>query len=602
MSELLLGLYQSGRRWLVECPAKLVAGCRAFLLAYWEMRPRGLWHWLSVVALWSVMAVYWQHWVTGNWSYLTDTALQTDDVRTALFPFHRYGPEGALENDPIALEMLAYIPWLIKAVFWLSVPAVGLFAASKVSQLVCLGIIVFGGVLLMKYRRTGVAAGLLLIFLFLRDTYVIERIASGLPRGYGFPALALWVAGALAGRTNIRRFAIVIAALSYPSALAMALGGEGLLVARGFFQRSRRGMWVAMRRLSVTVLLAVAAVSPALMAGNEADGSVHTLAEAKKEPAFGKRGRLYILPFADSRRVFGKHFSATYSAQGTPPVSVFRNFIKGQGSAVATASIALLLVMALVGLSPAPRVAIAFFASTSIIYVAARFLAFRLYSPERYYSYGMRAAGIILLLNTVVFLGYRFKGRLRYPFRNFVAAGVILSLWFVMGDGIKARNGMVVDARRGAKLYRFVRSLPVDVRIASHPSDGDNIPYFAGRATMGSYETLQPWLKGSWARQKARAQETLRAVYSTDRAEVLSYAKKHGVTHFYLSSKRYGRNYMRESVSFEPLTSFAKKLLVTRKPGRMVLSKPPPASIVYRGRGRVIVSIEKLEEAWNGES
>lgn len=599
MNRPLLAFYQSSKHWLAARPAQYRRASQAFFRSYWDMRPRDLLHWLSVIALWAVFASYLRHWGVGNWEYLTNSALQADDVRTALFPFHRYGPEGALKDDPIAQEMLAYIPLLVKTVFFLSVPAVGLFAASKVSQLVCLGIIVAGGVVLMKHRRTGLAAGTLLIFLFLRDTYVMERIASGLPRGYGFPALALWVAGALAGHMNTRRFAIVIAALSYPSALAMALGGEGLLVANGLFRRSRRGMAIALRRLSLTIVLAVAAVSPALFAGSEEDGSVHTLAEAKKEPAFGKRGRLYILPFADSRKVFGQHFSATYSGQGRYPVPALRKLVKGQGSAVATASIAALLVLALVGLSPVPRIAIAFFASSSIIYAASRYLAFHLYSPERYYSYGMRAAGIILLLNAVVFVGYRLKGRRRYALRNLTVALVMLGLWLVQGDGIRPRNGMVLDGRRGAKFYAFIKSLPVDVRIASHPSDGDNIPYFTGRATMGGYETLQPWLKGSWGRQKARTQDTLRAVYSIDRAEVLAYANEYGVTHFFLPAKRYGRHYKRESVTFEPLTSYAKKLLATRKPSQMVLSNPPASSIVYQGRRSVVVSVAKLAKAWS---
>lgn len=569
--------------------------------SYWSLRPRGVFHTISALVLWAIAIAYFQTWVSGNWAFLTDTALQTDDVRTALFPFHRYGPEGALAEDPIAVEMLAYIPLLVKAVFIGSVPWVGLFAASKVSQLVCLSLIVASGLVLMKHRRTGIATGLLLVMFFLRDPFVIDRMASGLPRGYGFPALALWTAGALAGRIWVRRVAIAIAALTYPSALAMALGAEGLLAASGFFLRSRKGKWIAARRLAITIAIALGAVSPALMMGDAQDGSVHSLAEAKKEPAFGKKGRLYILPFADSRIEFGKHFSATYTKQGHTPTPRLRALFKGQGSAIATASIAFLLVLGLVGASPVPRVAIAFFAGSSIIYLASRYLAFHLYSPERYYSYGMRAAGLLLLLNVVPFVGYRLSRRFRYPVRNLIAASIMLGAWCFHGDGIKPNNGLTISKHRGARLHKFVQTLPLDVLIASHPLDAIGVPYFAARATMGSYETLQPWRKGSWARQKERAEDTLRALYSTNPKKILEYAEKYGVTHFFIYNRRYRKNFRKKARTFEPFSSFTNRLLKDRNLDDMVFTQPPKSAIVYQGKKGLsfLLEVEALRKAWN---
>src|SRR5690606_8288015 len=161
--------------------------------------------WLSALLVWGVLGAYLAVWLQGNWTYLTDVRWHNDDVRTAIFPFHRYGPESALENDPVALEMLTYSPLAVRGLFWLTVPSFGLFAAARVGQGLCIAIIVFGGGLLAGCRRTGIAVGALFLFLFLRDGYVLERIASGLPRSYGFPAIALWLAGALANKLWIRR-------------------------------------------------------------------------------------------------------------------------------------------------------------------------------------------------------------------------------------------------------------------------------------------------------------------------------------------------------------------------------------------------------------
>ena len=62
----------------------------------------------------------------------------------------------------------------------------------------------------------------------------MDRIGGGLPRSFGFPAMALWLAGALAHNVKARRAGAVVAALTYPSALAMVLGAEGIYTLRRF--------------------------------------------------------------------------------------------------------------------------------------------------------------------------------------------------------------------------------------------------------------------------------------------------------------------------------------------------------------------------------
>src|SRR5690606_11215733 len=134
---------------------------------------------------------------------------------------------------------------------------------------------------------------------------------------------------------------------------------------------------------------------------------------------------------------------------------------------------------------------------------------------------------------------------------NFIAAGLILLVWFCAGHGQKGPSGMFISAARDRSLHEFVRTLPKDVRIASHPMDGDGIPYFGARATMGTFETLQPWFVDSWRRQKQRTEATLRALYATERKDVLSYAKERNVTHILLNRQRYRSNFVARSASFQ---------------------------------------------------
>src|SRR5262249_7076602 len=71
-------------------------------------RPRGVVGWASAALLVVVFALYAYVWVTRQKEFLYQTGFENDDVRTSLFGYHRYDPDHALANDPIAKEMLQY--------------------------------------------------------------------------------------------------------------------------------------------------------------------------------------------------------------------------------------------------------------------------------------------------------------------------------------------------------------------------------------------------------------------------------------------------------------------------------------------------------------
>ena len=234
------------------------------------------------------------------------------------------------------------------------------------------------------------------------------------------------------------------------------------------------------------------------------------------------------------------------------------------------------------------------------MYFVSVVFAFRFYSPERYYSYGMRAAGLGLLAATFGLVGPRLDFRWRRPFRNLVATLTLLTVWCCFGNGVPRRDRMAMrlNYNHNAKLWRYINGLPPSTRIASFPRDGDDIPLFAQRSTMGGYETMQPWLTGSWARQKERAEATLRALYATKRRDVLAYASKYHVTHFLVNRSRYGRNFVHEASIFQPLTDFARNLLRGHELKDLVLADIPASAVVFRYRQYSLVDIAKLRRAW----
>jgi hypothetical protein len=563
------------------------------------LKPGDWLHLASMVLVWAV-ALYWiDAWYDGNHEILWDPKLQPDDARTAIFPFHRYDQGAPLSTDPIALEMLEYTPYAYRWLFRLTVPFVGLLAATKLVTAFLFLIIVAGGITMMTSRRAGLGAGLLFIFVFLHDSNVQDRILGGLPRSFGFPLTGLWLAGAFGGRPWVRRAAALASALTYPTALAMVLGAEGIYTLRRFGRPGLHTLWRRVRHYLLLVAACSALLAPAVLVGMSDGGPIHTLKQAEREPAFGRAGRLRVLPFPNAGEEFGKSFLQTYTARGSSPTSKLADFVSKHQTEVSIAIAALLVALPVLGFSQVPLPSAAFLAASLFLYAAARGFAFKLYSPERYYSVGMRVFALGLLAGGIGLLAHRLAPRLRRPLRNLASAGAMLLMWFTLGDGVgNPAMSYDIDYRRDAALWDWAQKTPIESRFACHLSDCDSMPLYGQRANMGGFETLQPWLTKSWARQKARTEETLRAIYATDKRAVFAYAKKNAVTHFIINKGRYHDDFAQRSRSFEPFSSYAKDYLADKQEGDLVFGNVPDEAVVFRQRGLLVVSVAKLRKVW----
>jgi hypothetical protein len=556
-------------------------------------------HLASMAIVWVVALQWLRTWYDGNHSVLWDPRLQPDDTRTAIFPFHRYARGAPLADDPIALEMLEYQPYAYRLLFRLTVPLVGLLMATKVVGALLFAIVIAGGVVMMKSRRAGLGAGLFFIFVFLHDSNVQDRILGGLPRSFGFPLTGLWLAGAFAAKPWVRRAAALASALTYPTALAMVLGAEGIYTLRGFGRPGYRTLLRRLRHYAFLVAACGALLAPAVLVGMSDGGPIHTLAQAEKEPAFGRAGRLRVLPFPNAGEEFGKAFLQTYTRRGPSPASSLAELVQRHETEVAIALGALLVLLPLLGFTPVPLPAASFLASSLFLYAAARAWAFKLYSPERYYSIGMRVFALGLLAGGIGLLLPRLRFRYRQSARNLACAGAILLMWFTLGNGVgDPPMSYDIDYRRDAPLWDWAKKTPIASRFACHLSDCDSMPLFGQRANMGGFETLQPWLTKSWERQKERTKDTLRAIYATERAAVFTYAKKYRVTHFILNKGRYNEDFVARSRSFEPFSSFTRDYLGAKRQDELVFGDVPEQAIVFRHRGYQVVSVAKLAEAW----
>ena len=567
-------------------------------LPWRTLRPRTTLHWVSCLLLWAIVGAYAGTWINAHWGYLFDPLLQNDDARTSQFPFHLYGPDATMGDDPIANDIVVRLPpgmWLQYRVL---TPLVGLYAASKLVQLACMAIVAWAAVILFRSRRAGLGAGMLHVFFMLHTPYVVNRIGGGHPRAYALPLMALWTAGVIAPSPRARWTAVVTAAFMYPVAALLLLGAEGVYALR------RRDL----KRYAVLVVACIVCVVPQVLR-NHHEGRLHTLAEARQDPFF-EYGPRPVLPAPSPLEVSTRYLAHPFHANGGGPVAPVVDAWAGAGAFGALAVVAGLVFLGVSRRAPLPEAALALLASAIACYVAARLVAFHLYIPVRYLRYGCVAASVALAVSTAGLLLPRVRVRPhRAVIRNFAAGSMILLVWIVAGDGmirtgtdardgVVNHNGMSIDERREADLYAFVRSLPASSRLALHPWDGAGISYWTGRATTEHYETLTPWWVDAWHRARDRTHDTLRALYSTDPDVLLEYCDRYRVTHLLINARRYGVDYREQARLFPPFDEPVAELLAAVDVQDMVIPQvTTPSTVVYHRPPWIILDVQRVREA-----
>jgi hypothetical protein len=549
-----------------------------------ERLPRSLTHWLSATILWSVFLWFAYTWVSGHWGFLFDPNQQTDDVRTSLIGFHQYTPEGTLGNDRIAKEMLSYAPPGVWFLYRGLVPVFGVYASSKIAQGLCFLFIVGAGLFLAGARRGSLAAGLLLIFIFFYTVFVKDRINSGLSRGFGFPALAWWIAGALCQSGGARAFGALLSAPFYPPGTAIILAAEGLyrLVPILPFKATLRRL----AGYAVLVAACLLVVAPSVIGGPEARGPIHTLEEAKRDPAFGRRGRLYVLPFSNPARITGDRVASPLFGYGEPLVELFQRYSDYERT-FALVGLALLGALCMVRLSPAPLSFAGILFGSLALYLLARLLAFRLYSPLRFLDYGAPAATFALVAGSLGYVFHEQRGRLRPVAQNAAGAAFIAFMLTVVGNGVE-KETCCIHREPNGPLYDYIQTLPKSARFAAHIVDASDIPYWAARAVTASKETLQPWFVDDWRRQRRRGEDTTRAMYATDPALLRRFVHQYEVSHFLVNLARYRSNFRTQSRSFEPLTAYALRLLRNVGQQDLLFAYVPTEAVAFK-HGRFLV-------------
>jgi hypothetical protein len=441
----------------------------------------------------------------------------------------------------------------------------------------------------------GTAAVLLLLFgnaLGLQQ--FIKVFQGGLQRAFALPILLLGTWALLRRRAWHLSAALVLAALFFPPVcVVLVVFSASVMVLRLL---TRDGVAQGLRRDAV-IVVGASVVSASLLlltkgvTASHGQWTVYTLKDAAKMPEYYAGGIWDTL--WDKPILYAK--LSDYLTQAiTIPHPIF------------------LLGVILVFLWRARRFraeVLLLMASAAFSWGVAYIAFLRLYEPSRYILYPLMTLWLIVLPVAVVeavqvlepMVGQLLK---RLPaLRSDIKTGLTvvsvlvvvittscLTIWRIR----TGQGGMMGTAP--PEVYRFLNSLPSDVKIAAHPMDADDIPMRSQRSVLAFRKAMFPYHREFYEQIKDRIAGTWRAMYATNYDDILQLRHRFGAD-VLLINKNW---YVEDPIKAKPYDAMLEAFQSRLQHATPLVLRMPPEAVMFEKEPFIILDLAALDRLQGG--
>ncbi|MGF1512620.1 MAG: hypothetical protein ACFB5Z_02845 [Elainellaceae cyanobacterium] len=491
-----------------------------------------------------------------------------DDMRQHVVWFQQFVEPALFQGDAIAQYFRSVAPPGVTAVYWLGAK-VGL-EPLLLAKLLPLPLALAATVFLF-YTTLAIApvprAAWLATLIFNQHLWLNDDLVSATPRAFAYPLFAAFLYGLVRHSHGVIVLSVALLGLCFPQMLLVAVG---MLLVRLLvcplawplkppsIWRSWRGFTRGHHRWRAALLgggVAIAVVLPFAMSLSDYGPAV-TAAQMRSLPEYGLGGRNEY--FGVSPLVFWLHGSSGLRIPVFPSV-IWAGFalplvLRQRSSTAAqtvTPQVGLLrdLMVASLGL-----------------FCLAHLLLLRLHFPSRYLYHSWRfslaiAAGVVLAVVIEKVEAWQTKKSKAFPLPERGLRGVrqssraiaktLLSLAAIVLIGIPmlpplmlAFQGWVVGEIPA--VYRYLKTQPADVQVASIAPEGNNIPVFAHRSAWIGREFSLPHHPRYYAIVRRRTAELLQALYSPNPANLRQWRDQTGVEFLLLENLTFEPNYLQQ--------------------------------------------------------
>jgi hypothetical protein len=509
-----------------------------------------------------------------------------DDARQQIWPFLRHYDSPQLAGDYIASYYLACLPVGFRALYRVAAVAVDPRGASKGLPYLQLAIAVLA-LGAAAQRLGGVAALWGTMALALSTGLLIERLAGGLPRSFGFPLVAVGAAALVHGRPRVLAACVVLGAAFYPPAgLLLGLALAGLLLLPGDTPPARR-----LAALAVTAMLSGVVVAPSVLAARPY-GPLIVSSHVAAFPEAGPGGRYGPDDLAEGHRLV----PATVTVFARALTGADEPWWRGLASRARPFRRALLAVIAGILIAGTARLArhdaaarrLLLLAGAALLaHEASRLAAPRLFLPDRYVVYPIGVLTLVLLPAAAGALA---------PRRARGGAAIALTLLVLLtlgGRGPGHAGLLALEAGYDGELDALtaaLRALPPEALIAGWPDGAmDDVPYLTGRRALLTWETHQAFHAAYVLEMRRRMAALVEAYWAATPEPLRRLRDEHGVTHLLVDRRHFA----------VPPTYFAPFAAPVRAAQRALGAAEPESlrqrgAVVYEGARFVVLDLGRL--------
>ena len=481
---------------------------------------------------------------------LTNPYVVNDDVRQQIFWMQQWLDPELFKGDLLADYARDYVPWGVKGLYWLASWLLDPLIFSKWLPgflFVFLGWCLFRiGAHLGSRRLAWFTLGVYWLMPFFLD-----NLAGGLPRAFAAPLLAFFCLCWLQARPWGLGLALLLQALFIPYIFLAAAGATLLAWLVGRFRRSPAPSCLTWGHLSIVALGAAMVLGMSHQFNAGGYGPLVSAGDMANRPEFTAAGRFPILPVPS---LFWEIISPWEC------LALFREL----GIIGGALGCALILGAAVYGgsqldwrglksrLQPFGYLLL----SSLALYFLARVFLLKLFVPDRYLMYTLNLCyclGLALCLDGAL--------PVRPWPRGLAPAAVAL---VAILAGLRLQGVSLYDYSPYRPLYAALARTPKAALIAGHPNLLDNVPTFAKRRALATFELAHPWSKGYWRQIRPRLEDLFTAYYAADPQVVRDFCRKYQVSFLVVDDRHFTPEFLaggRFLVPFnQPLEREKKKL------------------------------------------
>jgi hypothetical protein len=575
------------------------------------LKTMNVWTALSCLLMLVYSFLFWDrisdYWFNPNWT--------TDDSLQQAYPFHQVFHPELFRGDLITEMVEGYLPPIHYGLSYLFTWMAG-DPLMMGHWLMLIQIVSALGFLFFAVRRAaGTAPAFFAVTWLLHTRHVMQRMTSGLPRGWSPLVFSAYFYFALSGNHWGMLATLTLGCLLHPPATFVIAIAYGLyLVIRVCFPETRKTyLKPLLRLLLVSPLLLLLTLK--VLHRPEKIGSMVTYQEALAMPEFQKP--LGRFPFVPLRPALEEIKSFAFQAFVTRFYGAPRLLKRYIFELIAFLTLLLFYLSYKYRRNAVPLPLITFMIAAISVYFASRALAFKLYVPDRHLQIPFAYVWItIFTIGTWRLFMPRdlltpipeMKPFPRLSTRQCAAASVALMMVMalVVGAGGVGLNGAMnfnfSRTKKGHAWEWLKKNTPTDSLVAGEPTLLDSVFLFAARQGYVTTETAHPFYRTYNEEMKRRIAISLRAHYAKSWPEVLALLEPEGIDYFVFDRRQFYPETLKQVTYFPPLDELARSLAqfppeaYAYKNVPMTAEGHSPAFVVHRDGWSMVIDVKKLRE------